>query len=90
MEDPSPVSDAKGVLLSALESIEEVEQEMGHAVRHIAVVYSVHGKTDDGSTREQGGWNHSSDPDWLIGALLRRCADSIEDDPGLPVDEVDD
>jgi hypothetical protein len=73
------LSDAKQVLLRALESIGEIEDEMGAEVRHVAVVYSVYRKDDDGTINEQGGWNHSDDPDWLIAAMLRKGADSVED-----------
>lgn len=82
MNETEVLSEAKYVLLSALESIGEIEEEMDAEVRHVAVVYSVHKKDEDGCIREQGGWNHSSDPDWLIGAMLRRGADAVEDARG--------
>lgn len=72
-------SEAKQTLLRALDSINEIEGEMKADVRHVAVVYSVYRQNADGCIHEHGGWNHSSDPDWLIAALLRRGADSIED-----------
>lgn len=72
------LSEAKQVLLNALDSINEIEEEMDAEVRHVAVVYSVHKKDEDGSIHEQGGWDHSSDPNWLIGAMLRRGADAVE------------
>lgn len=78
MADDSPLSSAKQVLLNALDSINEVEDEMNADVRHVAVVWSVHHKNEDGEIVDNGGWNHSSDPAWLIGTLLRRGADSIE------------
>ncbi len=79
MSEDTALSEAKQVLLSALDSINEIEKEMDAEVRHVAVVYSVHKKGEDGTIHEQGGWNHSSDPDWLIGAMLRRGADAVED-----------
>lgn len=78
MSEETALSEAKQVLLSALDSISEIEEEMDAEVRHVAVVYSVHKSTEDRSIHEQGGWNHSSDPDWLIGAMLRRGADAVE------------
>jgi len=71
-------SRAKEVLLDALDSINELEGEMGAEVRHVAVVYSIYREGEDGQIHESGGWNHSSDPAWLIGAMLRRGADAIE------------
>lgn len=72
------LSEAKQVLLNALDSINEIEEEMGAEVRHVAVVYSVYKQDDEGQIHEHGGWNHSSDPAWLIGAMLRRGADHVE------------
>ena len=72
-----PLSEAKQTLLRALDSIGEIEAELGAEVRHVAVVYSVY-KDEDGQIHEDGGWNHSADPAWLIASLLRRGADSIE------------
>ena len=68
MSEDTALSEAKQTLLSALDSITEVEEEMDAEVRHVAVVYSVYKSQDDGTIHEQGGWNHTSDPDWLIGA----------------------
>lgn len=75
------LSDAKQTLLAALESIEEIEQEMDAEVRHVAVVYSVYKRDEDGAIHESGGWNHSSDPAWLVAAMLRRGADAVEGSP---------
>lgn len=72
------LSDAKQTLLAALESIEEIEQEMDAEVRHVAVVYSVYRRDEDGSIHESGGWNHSSQPAWITSAMLRRGADAID------------
>jgi hypothetical protein len=74
-----PLSDAKQTLLRALDSIEEIEAEMDATVQHVAVVYSVYKEDAEGQVHENGGWNHSRAPAWLIGTLLRRGADSIED-----------
>lgn len=82
-------SDAKATLLRALESIEEIEEELGAEVRHVAVVYSVYKTNEAGQIEESGGWNHSSDPAWLIGALLRRGADAIEESTA-PHEDTDD
>ena len=76
-----PLSEAKQTLLRALESIEEIETEMGCDVAHVAVVYSVYKQDEDQQIHDQGGWNHSTAPAWLIGAMLRRAAESIEDAP---------
>lgn len=88
------LSDAKQSLLRALESIETVEQDMGGEVRHLCVVYSVVKRDEEGNIHEEGGWNHSEDPDWLVAAMLRRAATYIEgsayiaeiDDPDEPQD----
>lgn len=66
-----PLSDAKQTLLAALDSIGEIEEELDAEVRHVAVVYSVYKREEDGSIHESGGWNHSSDP--------AECADEDED-----------
>lgn len=81
------LSDAKSTLLRALEAIEESEAEVGAEVRHVCVVYSVCTRDDDGKIHESGGWNMSSDPAWLIAAMLRRGADAIEEQPNLLDDE---
>ncbi len=90
MPDLEP-SDARQAILNALDSLDELEADMGAKVQHLAVVYSVTKKdTDsDGETHtcESGGWNHTTDPDWLIAALLRKCATAIEDSPTLADDE---
>jgi len=78
VSEETALSEAKQVLLHALDSITEIEEEMDAEVRHVAVVYSVHKQGESGCIHEQGGWNHSSDPDWLIGAMLRRGADAVE------------
>jgi hypothetical protein len=78
MSEESALSEAKQVLLSALDSINEIEQEMDAEVKHVAVVYSVYKQDEDGYISDNGGWNHSSEPAWLIGAMLRRGADAIE------------
>jgi len=87
MSEETALSDAKQVLLNALDSINEIEEEMDAEVRHVAVVYSVYRKDDEGQIHEQGGWNHSSDPAWLIGAMLRRGAEAVEDSPEPEDDE---
>jgi hypothetical protein len=79
VSEDTALSEAKQVLLSALDSINEIEQEMDAEVRHVAVVYSVYKSDEDGCISDNGGWNHSSEPAWLIGAMLRRGADAIED-----------
>ncbi len=79
MSEEPALSEAKQVLLRALDSITEIEEEMDAEVRHVAVVYSVYKEDEDGSIHENGGWNHSSDPNWLIAAMLRRGADAVED-----------
>lgn len=80
VSDETPaLSEAKQTLLNALDSINEIEEEMGADVRHVAVVYSVYKTDEDGCISDNGGWNHSSEPAWLIGAMLRRGADAIED-----------
>ncbi len=79
VSETEALSDAKQVLLRALDSITEIEQEMDAEVRHVAVVYSVYKEDEDGRIHEDGGWNHSPDPAWLIGAMLRRGADAVED-----------
>lgn len=87
MREDTALSEAKQVLLSALDSIGEIEEEMDAEVRHVAVVYSVYKRDDEGLICEQGGWNHTSDPDWLIGAMLRRGADAVEDARGPAEDD---
>ena len=87
MNEDTALSEAKQVLLAALESISELEEEMDAEVRHVAVIYSVYREDDEGQIHEQGGWNHSSDPAWLIGAMLRRGADAVEDSPEPAEDE---
>jgi len=72
------LSEAKQVLLNALDSINEAEEEMGAEVRHVAVIYSVYKTNDEGQIEEEGGWNHSSDPAWLVAAMLRRGATAVE------------
>lgn len=72
------MSTAKDKLLKALEDIDEVEAEMDAEIRYLCVCYSVVRNEADGSTTEQGGWVHTSDPAWVIGSLLRRCADQID------------
>lgn len=84
-----PLSDAKQTLLAALDSIGEIEEELDAEVRHVAVVYSVYKREEDGSIHESGGWNHSSDPAWLTAAMLRRGADAIEDAPESADDDED-
>lgn len=81
VSEDTALSEAKQVLLRALDSITEIEQEMDAEVRHVAVVYSVYREEEGGGIHEQGGWNHSSDPAWLIGAMLRRGADAVEGSP---------
>jgi hypothetical protein len=88
MSEASALSEAKQVLLSALDSINEIEKEMDAEVRHVAVVYSVY-KEEDGAIHDNGGWNHSSAPAWLIGAMLRRGADAIEDATESAEDDED-
>lgn len=82
-EDPGStkgLSDSKQVLLRALESIEECESEVGSEVRHVCVVYSVYRENEKQEIEESGGWNHTADPAWLIGTMLRRAATFIEGD----------
>lgn len=85
----SPTSRAKATLLRALESIEDCENELDGKgeVRHLCVVYSVVRTDDDGIVRERGGYNHTDDPHWLIGAMLRYAADSLESDVEYADDE---
>ena len=73
-----PLSEAKQTLLRALDAIEELEQESGTEVRHVAVVYAVWHEDDDHFIHDKSGWNHSTAPAWLIGAMLRNGADAIE------------
>ena len=73
-----PLSEAKQTLLRALESIEELEQNTGAEVQHIAVVYGVWKTDEEGNIRDYSGWNHSAAPAWLIGSLLRESAELIE------------
>ena len=73
-----PLSEAKQTLLRALESIEELEQDSGAEVQHIAVVYAVWKDEGEDVIRDYSGWNHSTAPTWLIAALLREGAESIE------------
>jgi hypothetical protein len=76
------LSPAKQTLLRALDSIEEIEADLGAEVRHVAVVYSVYRFDEaDGMLRENSGWNHSSDPAWIIAALLRRVAKRVDSYP---------
>lgn len=90
-DDPtSGLSEAKQVLLRALDSIGEIEEEMEAEVRHVAVVYSVYKQDEDGTIGDNGGWNHSAEPAWLIGAMLRRGADAIEDATEPAIDEEED
>jgi hypothetical protein len=79
--------DAKSTLLNALEQIEEVEQDLEAEVRQVAVVYSVHRTNEDGQVVHQGGWTHSSDPAWLIVALLRHMADELQEADAADEDE---
>lgn len=74
------LSDAKQTLLRALESIEEVEEDLGGRVWALCVVYSVTKVDDEGRTHENGGWNATSEPAWATAAMLRRAADYIERD----------
>ena len=89
MSEETALSEAKQVLLSALDSINEIEQEMDAEVRHVAVVYSVYKEDEDGNICDNGGWNHSSEPAWLIGAMLRRGAEAIEDSTESEDDDED-
>jgi hypothetical protein len=89
MSEETALSEAKQVLLRALDSITEVEQDMDAEVRHVAVVYSVYTEDDDGRVHEEGGWNHSSDPAWLVGAMLRRGAAAVEGSTERAEDDED-
>lgn len=81
-DDPRDgLSEAKQTLLRALEAIEETEAELDAEVRHVCVVYSVYRRDEDGRIHESGGWNMSTDPAWLIAAMLRRGADAVEESP---------
>lgn len=71
------LSDAKQTLLRALDSITELEEEMGVPVAHVAVTYAIF-KDEDGVIHDKSGWNHSTGPAWLIAAMLRQATDSIE------------
>lgn len=74
----SDLSDAKQTLLRALDSITAIEEESGAEVRYVAVIYSVY-REEDGVIHDQGGWNHSTAPGWLIAAMLRHGAEAIEE-----------
>lgn len=76
--DESALSDGKQTLLRALDSIEEIETEMGCQVAYVAVVYSIFKDDEEGKIHDQGGWNHSTAPAWLIAAMLRQAADAVE------------
>jgi hypothetical protein len=89
VSETEPLSEAKQVLLRALDSITDVEQDMDAEVRHVAVIYSVYKEDEEGCIREEGGWNHSSDPAWLIGAMLRRGADAVEGSTERDEDDED-
>lgn len=81
-------SEAKQVLLRALESIEEAESELDTEVNHVCVVYTIY-RDKEGNVFDSGGWNHSNAPAWLIGAMLRHAANAIEADVRPQTDEDD-
>jgi len=87
VSDEAALSEAKHTLLAALDSIEEIEAEMGAEISYVAVVYEVFDKTEEGNIAHSGGWNHSTAPDWVIATMLRRCADRIEEQPCVEEDE---
>lgn len=71
-------SDAKQTLLRALEAIEDTEREMDANVRFLAVVYAVDSADDSGDIHGTLGYQHSSDPNWVIAALLKKGAELVE------------
>lgn len=72
------LSEAKQVLLRALDEIEKVEEEMDAEVWALCVVYSVV-KQEEGQTHENGGWSATGEPAWATAAMLRRAADDVEE-----------
>ncbi len=78
-----PLSEARQVLLTALDSLDEIEEEHGEAQRlYLTVVYAhtVKGRTCT-------GWNSTDDPTFITAALLREVADAIADGRGGDDDE---
>lgn len=74
--------DARDTLVRALESLDEVEAEVGEAKRMMLCVcwaYSTDGRT-------VRGWNATDEPDFVTVALLRTIADWIEN-PGEPAED---
>lgn len=80
-EPPVPnLTQTQDVISRALDSITEVERDVGATVDHIAIVYSCSKPDGHDNIIHSGGWNHSDSPDWIIAAMLRRAANSIEAD----------
>lgn len=83
MAEEAPIlnlTQTQDVISRAIDSISEVEQDVGATVDHIAIVYSCSRSDGNGNIIHSGGWNHSDSPDWIIATMLRRAANSIEAD----------
>lgn len=83
MDIQAPVSEARQVLLAALESLDEIQAEHGEAQRlylTVAYAHSIEGQTCT-------GWNSTDDPTFVTAALLRTVADAIEQGRGGDDDE---
>ena len=70
----SGISDAKRVLLEALEALDDAEEEYGEPKRTYCVVCWAH--QIKGSTVR--GWNATDDPDFVTKALLKDIVEAIE------------
>lgn len=87
----STLADAKATLLRALEQIEQAEGDLENppTAAFLNVTYSIGVSTEDnGAWHEVGGWVNTGDPLWLHAAMLRRCADALDDQAREP-DEDD-
>jgi len=76
-----PLSDARQTLLRALDAFDALEEDMGTEIQHVCVVYSIWKEDDDGAIHDNGGWNHTAAPAWLIAAMLRETAELVEASP---------
>lgn len=67
-------SEARQVLLRALDSLDQIEREYGEAKRTYLVVVFAH-QVEDETVR---GWESTNEPTFITTALLREVADYIE------------
>jgi hypothetical protein len=75
--------DARDTLLRAVEQLDDAESDLGaySEALHVCVIYSAgRALPDDGGWHEVGGWVNTAGPLWLHAAMLKRCAEQMEQD----------